>query len=286
MEWDLNELECITQARLMVASPEFVYAQLRYYGEKIERYAGKKDLETSLLTRRDKLIDLALARYATDIHVVLELYNRSNMISEPMSKMMFNLFKNVDTTLDSATITTDDQEANYNLAVRVACLSNRHIGYYYVVNNLDNLINKLSLSALMANRNPIQQYAILTNPSVPRSLLEALYRKTDCFAQVSELEWVNLVAISASNPLLNFLPESDDRWSGVTELYNAIFSLLETAPTTERSLRVVRSLLDALNPVLCHRTSGDIWYVIERWRDASFDDASKPPNGLAKLTLN
>jgi len=29
MSWDLKEPECLSQARLMVASPEFVYEQLR-----------------------------------------------------------------------------------------------------------------------------------------------------------------------------------------------------------------------------------------------------------------
>jgi hypothetical protein len=38
MSWDLKEPECLTQARLMVAAPEFVYEQLKFYSENIHRW--------------------------------------------------------------------------------------------------------------------------------------------------------------------------------------------------------------------------------------------------------
>jgi hypothetical protein len=71
MSWDLKEPKSITQARLMIASPEYVYDQLRYYGENVERLGGKEKLEKSLLGRNDKLINLALAQYATKKEMVI-----------------------------------------------------------------------------------------------------------------------------------------------------------------------------------------------------------------------
>jgi hypothetical protein len=35
MTWDLKEPECLSQARLMVAAPEFVYEQLKFYSENV-----------------------------------------------------------------------------------------------------------------------------------------------------------------------------------------------------------------------------------------------------------
>ena len=44
----------------MVASPEFVYQQLKFYGERVGMWEGKEELEKLLLRRNDKLINLAL----------------------------------------------------------------------------------------------------------------------------------------------------------------------------------------------------------------------------------
>ena len=42
MSWDLKEPLCLSQARLMVASPEFVYDQLKFFGENTDRWLGGK----------------------------------------------------------------------------------------------------------------------------------------------------------------------------------------------------------------------------------------------------
>jgi hypothetical protein len=62
MTWNLKEPECLTQARLMVAAPEFVYEQLKFYSENVGSWDGKEELEKLRLKRNDKLIDLALAQ--------------------------------------------------------------------------------------------------------------------------------------------------------------------------------------------------------------------------------
>src|SRR5271168_3264840 len=106
MTWDLKEPECLTQARLITAAPEFVFEQLKFYGENVGKWHGKAELEKQLLTRDDKLINLALAQFATGKAIVVELYNRA-----------------------SSNHTNTDHES-YNKGLRVACLSNRHLDYF------------------------------------------------------------------------------------------------------------------------------------------------------------
>jgi hypothetical protein len=265
MDWDLKEPEFITQARLMEASPEFVYAQLRYYGEKVERYCGKEGLEKSLLTRRNRLIDLALARYGYENSVIIELYRRSGIIVEPTVRL----------------ITAEDQEANYNLAIQVACLSNRHIGSdfkYEYGKDPRAFIDDFTIDTLMTSHNPRGQFAILTNPSVPISLLTSLYKKTECFAQIDESEWLHFVRISACNPIFKVHIDEED----VGRLYDAIFTFLGSAPRTENSLPTVRMLLDALNPEHCRLRSSESAAIIDRWRNPDVSDKNKKwPTGVA-----
>jgi hypothetical protein len=45
--------------------------------------------------------------------------------------------------------------------------------------------------------------ALLRNPSIASSVLEALFRKTECFAQVDEQNWLWMIQASAQNDRLN-----------------------------------------------------------------------------------
>jgi hypothetical protein len=240
MSWDLNEPECITQARLMVASPEFVYDQLRYYGENVDHlWDGKENLEKSLLTRNDKLANLALARHGTRKEIILDLYNRA-----------------------SAAAAKPDYET-YKLGIRVACLSNRHFHYF---NWPD-----FDLYALMAKGLTAESYALITNPTVPDSLLESLYRKSDCFAQVAEPDWLQMVRASAENKRLNIDKSNKSPDLGFWNIHKAIFHFLEAAPVTSQSVVAASELLNALEPQHC-AWPDEISHVIDRWRKAEVKD--------------
>lgn len=71
-------------ARLMVASPEFVYQQLKFYGENAHRLAwvglrcGKQELEAALLTGNNKAIHLVLAQFAFNQDVGKSVDQRAN----------------------------------------------------------------------------------------------------------------------------------------------------------------------------------------------------------------
>lgn len=106
--WDLKEPQVLTQARLMAGTPEFVFEQLKFYGENVEGWSGGKgDLEKLLLTRQDKLIDLALAQFATDKAVISDLYKKASAKPEVWEKTDF-----------------------YHRGLRTACLSNRHLDFF------------------------------------------------------------------------------------------------------------------------------------------------------------
>ena len=233
MTWDLKEPECLSQARLMVAAPEFVYEQLKFYSENVGILEGKEELEELLLKRNEKLINLALAQFATHKKIVQQLYDQA------------------------CVPTADGDEEAYNLGLRVACLSNRHFDYFNWPN--------FDLDALMARGFTTEAHALLTNLSIPTSVLEALFKKSDCFAQVDEKNWLWMIQASANNKRLN-IDKSNmsgpdmDLWG----IHKAIFQFLETAPVNSHSAHAVISLLSALDP---HHTNwpDDIAGVLERW---------------------
>jgi hypothetical protein len=232
MSWDLREPECLTQARLMVAAPEFVYEQLKFYSENVGSWEGKEELEKLLLGRNDKLINLALAQFATHKEIVQQLYNQ-------------------------ACVPTDGDEQSYNLGLRVACLSNQHFDYF---NWPD-----FDLNALMARGFTTEAAALLSNPSIRSSVLEALFKKTDCFAQVDEKNWLWMIEASAQNKRLN-IDESNIHGPDLNlfGIHTAIFTFLQTAPVTSHSARAALGLLSALDP---EHTSwpDEIAGVLERW---------------------
>jgi hypothetical protein len=232
MSWDLSEPEHLTQARLMVAAPEFVYEQLKFYSENVRSLEGKEELEKLLLGRNEKLINLALAQFATDKEIVQQLYNR-------------------------ACVPTDGDEQSYNLGLRVACLSNEHFADVNWPN--------FDLNALMARGFTTEVAILLRNRSIPSSVLVALFRKTDCFAQVDEKNWLWMIQASAQNKRLN-IDESDIHGPDLNlwEIHKAIFEFLETAPVTSHSARVTLRLLNALDPHHTRRPD-EIAGVLERW---------------------
>lgn len=240
MSWDLKEPECLSQARLTVAAPEFVYEQLKYYGENVDRWNGKKELEKLLLRRNDKLINLALAQFATRKEIVEQLYNQASILA-----------------------TAEDGES-YTLGLRVACLSNRCFDFF---NWPD-----FDLNSLMARGFTTEAEALLTNPSIQSSVLEALFKKSDCFAQVDEKNWLWMIRASAKNERLNIDNSTiDGPDMNLWHIHKAIFEFLETASVTSHSAHAVLTLLWTLDP---HHTCWptEIAGVLERWGKAELKD--------------
>jgi hypothetical protein len=246
MEWDLKEPENLTHARLIAAAPEFVFEQLKFYGESVNRWEGKKDLEKLLLKRGDKLVNLALAQFATDMSVVSDLYEQATRTPE-----------------------CPDDEC-YQSGLRVACLSNRHFFESLSFPSFD-------LNALMAKGLTPESTALLTNPSVPSSILQSLYTKTNCFAHVDETNWLHMVAASSRNERLN-TDDSDDTGPdlGLLRIHRTIFGFLETAPVSVLSAHTVIRLLGALDPQhTCWPEA--IEHVLQRWSVVELKDYKEQP---------
>ena len=232
MSWDLKEPECLSQARLMAAAPEFVYEQLKFYSSNVGHWDGKEELEKLLLKRNEKLINLAVAQFATHKSIIEQLYNQ-------------------------ACVATGPDDELYNLGLRVACLSNRHFDFF---NWPD-----FDLNTLMARGFTVEAAALLANPSIRSSVLEALFKKSDYFAQVDEKNWLWMIQASAENERLN-IDESDIHGPDMSlwGIHNAIFEFLENAPVTPQSAHAVLSLLCALDP---HHTRSpeEVAHVLDRW---------------------
>ncbi|MDE2200733.1 MAG: hypothetical protein KGJ41_17115, partial [Rhodospirillales bacterium] len=234
MAWDLKELESLTIARLMVASPEFVYEQIKFYGTNDDSYwSGKWRLETALLARDDKLINLALAQFGTHEKIIQTIYDQASSGAE------------------------DGNKRRYNLGLRIACLSNRHLSRF---NWPD-----FRLESLMAKGLTDEARALLTNPAINYSVLTALYEKSECFEQVDEDTWVAMISISSANERLNIDKKSEDGPDfELMDIHNAIFNCLKTLPVTETSARAMRSFLDALDPAYTTWPE-EISDVLKRW---------------------
>jgi hypothetical protein len=84
----------IREARLIVADPEVVYADLKKYGESLKGmhwsdYEDYAELEKSLLKRDDPLINLGLAQYAFETEVISSLYEKS--LAKPENDQLGNI---------------------------------------------------------------------------------------------------------------------------------------------------------------------------------------------------
>ncbi len=225
----------------MVAPPEFAYEQIKFYGENVVAFWGEKQkLEAALLGRNDKLIDLALAQFATHDKVIQAIYNRAS------------------------SGTADDDQARHNLGLRVACLSNRHLGYF---NRVD-----FGLDALMARGFTVEAKTLLTNPAIRESVLLSLYKKSECFDQVAEVDWLAMIYVSSGNERFN--TKKDSRDSPDLDLWNiqkAIFGFLETVPVTKHSVHTTRHFLNGLHPE--HTTwPTEISHVLKRWGEIEINN--------------
>jgi hypothetical protein len=239
--WDLKEPECLSIARLMVAPPEFVYSQVKFYGEQTG-WLGKEELEKALLRRDERLINLALAQFATRSEIIQQLYNGANG----------NLPR------------ADPDEEGYNLGLRVACLSNRHFSF---LNWPD-----LNLNALMARGFTPEAGALLSNPTIPTEVLTRLFRKSDYFAAVDEKNWLWMIQTAACNERINTDKSTRDGPDmGLWDIHKAIFVFLESAPVTSHAAHAAIEVLSELHSD--HATwPNDISNVLDRWGKVELKD--------------
>ncbi len=243
------------RARLLAASPEYVFEELGRYGAALtnDPFRGDKELEKLLLVRQAPLIDLGLAMHASEKEVVAELYRRGRRAA------------------------TDDRDAEYLNGLRVACLSNRVVNHYSFSDFPQSLIGEEETRRVLATAEWEEAEALLRNPTVG-SLLTALYKKTGLFAELPEDRWLKLLRMSVGNTRLISREDTD---SGPDlehmRLHEAAFGLLELAPVEQSSLTILHTLYDYFDPE-------QIWSppsvapAIERWRNCEVSDYKGNPS--------
>src|SRR6266568_7478030 len=142
----------LREARLIVACPEQVMAELEIYDDELKDrwYDCDENLENSLLGRNDPLIDLGLARYAREPSVVASLYQKSR--ARPSDRL----------------------NERYLAGLGVACLSNEvePRGFSHFP---ENIIGEEETARLIAESGGPELAALLSNRNFA-SKIETLYR--------------------------------------------------------------------------------------------------------------
>jgi hypothetical protein len=238
-----SEDKSIWCARLLTSRPEEVYRGLKDYGDQHKRDWPEcnQALETALLQRDDPLIDLGLAQFANTTGVVSAVFKKGLAAPTPMRDTLY---------LDG---------------LRIACLSNQ-VATNMLRRSFDpvEIIGEAEFRRVLAEAEN-EAHALFCNPNLDTSLLESLYRRTGHFADLSEVNWLRLIARSKNNPRLN---DRRDSMSGPDlghyRLHDAVYALLETAPTTEPWAEILYDLLYGLDPSLVARPER-IDHVLTRW---------------------
>ncbi len=240
--------ERIREARLIVARPEEVLADLEKYGDELKKsvLGGDEDLEKSLLARGEPLIDLGLARYANEKEVVAALYQKS--WATP----------------------ADLLQERYLRGLRIACLSNE------VVKSLasrfpEDVLGTKEFTRLITEGDEVDLAALLSNPNLADEVFEALYKNEGLFASLPDERRRRLVHMSIYNPRLVTSCDTDyGPDSGYLKIHETIITMLASAPTTEEWLITLRELLDHLDPGNVSSPDEPITSILERWAQAPF----------------
>lgn len=235
--------------QLVNAAPEYVFEWLK--NNVVEKHTfldeDRDQLENSLLSRNEKLINLGLALYGE------------------VPSVGYTLFKSGDP------------------IIKRAALSGRSVGPVFLDESWvlnDDVIPALLEEERQNNQSESSDDGItplnnlLNNKFLPSEILEAVYEKSGHFSDVDENLWISLVAMTARNERLS-TPYSSTWMDGYDEYrYNAVFSsawrLFREFPVNKRAASVLSYLSDRLVPHSPHDMN--VLDVIDRWRSSDEKD--------------
>lgn len=257
MSWRANQEALTQEARLLASSPEEVFRELKFYGERVKSdpyLASDEQLEEILFKRGEPLIDLCLANYGANKEVVAALYNRA------------------------VTATDNPLEMRYRKGLRIACLSNQSISsVHFLFSFPDGLIGPEETARIFAgagsakDKHPSEGYgaarALICNPMIDEDVLEALYEYKEPFSKLGQDCWELLVSISQDNKRLSTCEDNDAGPDmGHWRIQQSIFKLLGIAPVNMFWVRDLYALLDSLD--FQHTAVPDrIDHVLSRWAE-------------------
>jgi hypothetical protein len=228
---------------LFLASPEVVFQELKKLSATKSNLLGRDGgLETVLVKRNQPLINLGLASYGANKDVVAGLYKHA--LEAPKN----------------------EADAKYKEGIRIACLSNTTVAEVGILFHFPQEVIGPEETWRVLNRGTDAEItALIRNPSIDENLLEALYQRTDGFAQMPEERWRRLVSLSSKNERI---VTQEDHYEGPDmgfySIQKAIFRLLEIAPVSMEWVWVLNDLLGTLLPVQVANPE-KIDHVLTRW---------------------
>lgn len=254
MSWDDHQLKLTRDARLLVASPDQVFAELREISKEVRTsllMSRSEGIEPLLVERGQPLINLGLACYCTDKSVFVALYNHGR--GSP----------------------TDKADEQYRRGLLLGCLSNATIQKaHFIFDFPRELIGDNELQRVLVESEYGLAEALIRNPEVSDQLLEQLYKRDGAFANVPDDRLANLVYSSRENERIN--TNNDDDHSpdlGHYRIQNAILQLVDTAPVNPLWKTVLFDLLNTLNPLHVARTER-LQDILQRWMSLEIKDRS------------
>jgi hypothetical protein len=235
--------------QLVNAAPEYVFEWLKNHVVEKHTFRNEKrdQLESSLLARNKKTINLGLARYGE------------------VPSVGYSLFKSDDPIIKRAALS--------GRSVRAVFLDESWVLNDDVIPALLEEERKNEQSETDDDGNTLL-HELLSNKFLPSEILEAVYEKSGHFSDVDENLWISMVAMSARNERLS-TPYSSAWMNGYDEYrYNAVFSsawrLFKEFPVNKRAAHVLSYLADRLVADGPHDMKA--LDVVDRWRSSDEKD--------------
>jgi hypothetical protein len=240
--WSDDSHPAITRARLKVLAPELVYSELKAYGQRTldgpRLLGGDEELERALFERKDPLVNLGLAEYASKADIVGSLYERAQK---------------------------GTGDAMYDRGMRLACLSNRIVPFL-TFRESNVAIDSDELRRLALEGDGDELICLMKNPSAG-GLLRDAYGRANSFADIPIDRLNSLVRASIGNPRLN-IDESNYDGPDVMcmDIRKSLFGLLQFVPVTAEWVNALHPLLMGLNPSRAMWPAvGETAALLERW---------------------
>jgi hypothetical protein len=241
MNWGENEPMPVKIAKLRIASPDFVYSELKsiyehFLIEKVSAYSfNHEELERTLLERNEPFILMALAKYATTRKIIHEVFKKA---------------------------TKGTGDAQLDKGLRVAILANQ---FCFRWEFGPKSIEDMDLRQIATNEDSDEIRAMFQNPSAGH-MLSLLYQKKSPFDELSSDKLQTLVYASIPNNRVN-IDESDRHgpdfnYMGINK---GIVQLLKTAPVEEHWMGTLQYLLHQLDPRSRTIYSDNVMNVLDRW---------------------
>ena len=192
------------------ASAEVVFKELQRRTEAGLSYFSD-DLEQALLSRNEKLINIALGLFSNNLEVFKQLYETDC----------------IDT--------------------KVACLSGLSIANWHLLGALrDSAYYKQVLKELVSNGDKTLLRAFYTNSSISADVLLDLYKKSEPYKDLEQSYWLSLISATAGAKYL----QDSYYYYELDKLLCSVWKLFDTLNANERNATILSSLTGDLRPVI------------------------------------